>query len=225
MIKVYLTFGNKSTVNSNKTYVTERYVEYVRITGENKKSMDRRQRKTRDAIFNAFTHLLEKSAYNQITVQNIIDEADIGRATFYAHFETKDYLLKELCEELFDHIIDTAMGHPHAHGHYSCGDPEDSVFLHLIRHLKENDRNILALLSSQNNEIFLQYFKTNLKKLIRTQFAEQGRLKNDTVPEDYMVDHISASFVETVSWWLRHGMQDSPEQLSKYFEHVMASVI
>ena len=56
--------------------------------------MDRRQRKTREAIFNAFTRLLEKHAYNQITVQDIIDDADVGRATFYTHFETKEYLLK-----------------------------------------------------------------------------------------------------------------------------------
>ena len=69
--------------------------------------MDRRQRKTREAIFNAFIELLSNQHYNQITVGDIIDKADIGRATFYAHFETKDYLLKEMCEELFCHLFDT----------------------------------------------------------------------------------------------------------------------
>lgn len=187
--------------------------------------MDRRRRKTRDAIFNAFTRLLEKRAYSQITVQDIIDEADIGRATFYAHFETKDFLLKELCEELFDHIIDTAMGHPHVHGRYSCGKATDSVFLHLIQHLKENDRNILALLSSRNNDIFLQYFKNNLGKLIHIRFAEQGRLKSTELPEDYIVNHLSASFVETVSWWLRNGTKETPEQIAGYFELVNISLL
>lgn len=183
--------------------------------------MDRRQRKTRDAIFGAFTRLLEKQAYNQITVQEIIDEADIGRATFYAHFETKDYLLKDLCEELFGHIIDTAMGLPHGHYHCSFGTETDSVFLHLLRHLRENDRNILALLSSRNNEIFLQYFKTNLKKLIKTQFADAGKLKLADLPEDFVVNHISVSFVEMVSWWLSHGMKESPEELEAYFEVII----
>ena len=56
--------------------------------------MDRRQRKTREAIFSAFTELLSQKDYTQITVGEIIALADVGRATFYAHFETKDYLLK-----------------------------------------------------------------------------------------------------------------------------------
>ncbi len=179
--------------------------------------MDRRQKKTREAIFHAFTELLSGKHYHQISVQEIIDAADVGRTTFYAHFETKDYLLKELCEELFDHIIDTAMGLPHGQYHRSCGSATDSVFLHLLRHLQENDRNILELLSSENNEIFIRYFKSNLKKLIVSQYAEKGVLKSAVLPEDYLVNHLSSSFVEAVSWWLAGGRRETPETITAYF--------
>jgi len=179
--------------------------------------MDRRKKKTREAIFKAFTALLAEKNYNQISVQDIIDAADIGRTTFYAHFETKEFLLKELCEELFDHIIDTAMGLPQGHYHYACGNDTDSVFLHLLQHLQKNDRNILELLSSQNNELFLRYFKDNLKKLIISQYADKGLLRNAKPPEDYIVNHISSAFVETVSWWLLRNMKESPEVITEYF--------
>lgn len=179
--------------------------------------MDRRQKKTRDAIFGAFTALLSKKNYHHITVQDIIDAADIGRTTFYAHFETKDFLLKELCEELFAHIIDTAMGLPHGHHHDFCDSRTDSVFLHLLRHLQENDLHILELLSGENNEIFLRYFKDNLRKLVISQYAEGGQLDRNRLPTDFLVDHISASFVETVRWWLAHGMRETPETVTNYF--------
>ena len=186
--------------------------------------MDRRQKKTRDAIFSAFAELLSQKHYNQISVQEIIDAANVGRTTFYAHFETKDYLLKSLCEELFGHIIDTAMGLPHGHYHYSCGSKTDSVFLHLVRHLQENDRNILELLSSENNEIFMKYFKTNLRTLIMTQYAENGLLKSAALPEDYLVNHIASSFVETIDWWLSRGMKETPEVITEYFLSVIEPI-
>ena len=187
--------------------------------------MDRRQKKSRDAIFCAFTKLLSKKNYNNISVSEIIDEANVGRTTFYAHFETKDFLLKDLCEELFGHIIDTAMGLPGGQYHCSYAAATDSVFLHLLRHLQENDRNILELLSSQNNEIFIRYFKCNLKKLIITQYADKGVLKNDKLPQDYLVNHISSSFVETVGWWISGKMKESPEQITQYFLAVIEPIL
>ena len=98
--------------------------------------MDRRQRKTREAIFTAFIELLSKKDFAQITVGEIINQADIGRATFYSHFETKDFLLKEMSEELFCHIFDAMNEEKANHRHiFDCNAPE-SVFLHLIQHLK-----------------------------------------------------------------------------------------
>lgn len=187
--------------------------------------MDRRQKKTREAIFKAFASLLAEKQYNQISVQEIIDRADIGRTTFYAHFETKDYLLKDLCEELFGHIIDSAMGLPHEHYHYSSDSRTDSVFLHLLRHLQENDRNILELLTSQNNEIFLKYFKNNLQRLIMTQYAQKGLLTSAGLPEDYLVNHLTATFVETIDWWLSHNMQETPEKITELFLSVIEPVL
>lgn len=187
--------------------------------------MDRRQQKTRTAIFSAFTSLLAEKSYSKITVQEIIDVANVGRTTFYAHFETKDDLLKELCEELFGHIIDSAMDCTHTHGLYSDGSAPESVFCHLLQHLQENDKNIIALLSCESSEMFLRFFKDSLNELVRSQFINQNRKANTDIPEDFLINHISGSFVEMVLWWIKGHRKQTPEDLDRYFRAVIEPII
>ena len=187
--------------------------------------MDRRQQKTRTAIFSAFTSLLAEKSYSKITVQEIIDAANVGRTTFYAHFETKDDLLKELCEELFGHIIGSAMDCTHTHGLYSDGSAPESVFCHLLQHLQENDRNIIALLSCESSEMFLRFFKDSLNELVRSQFINQNRKANTDIPEDFLINHSSGSFVEMVLWWIRGHRKQTPEDLDRYFRAVIEPII
>ena len=183
--------------------------------------MDRRQKKTREAIFKAFTELLTKKHFNQITVGEIIERANVGRATFYAHFETKDFLLKEFCDELFCHVFDALGEGGEEHRHiFECSAPP-SVIEHLFVHIQNNDNNILSLLSCENNELFLKYFKGNLQSLVRKQAHIFESKKPQGIPDSYWIDHISATFVETLRWWSANGMKENAQTLSKYFLSVI----
>ena len=84
-----------------RVYVTEQFVLSVHMTAQ-----DRRITKTRKAIYNAFLQLLNQKDYEAITVQEIIDLADVGRSTFYSHYESKELLLDELCQKLFHHLFE-----------------------------------------------------------------------------------------------------------------------
>ena len=179
--------------------------------------MDRRQRKSREAIFAALTELLSEKDFMQITVGEIIQRADVGRATFYAHFETKDYLLKELCAELFCHVLDAACCQHSEHRHiFNCEAP-DSAFVHLLQHLQQNDNHVLDLLSGRNNELFLQYFKSNLRQLTESQLPLFAARKSERLPDDFWIDHIASVFVDTVRWWVDHGLQESAQTVAEYF--------
>ena len=179
--------------------------------------MDRRRRKTREAIFTALITLLSKKEFAKITVGEIIAQADIGRATFYAHFETKDDLLKALCEELFCHIFDATDEDNPAHQHIFDCQPPDSVVLHLLRHLQKNDNHILDLLSCRDNDLFLRYFRQGLRALIERQLPVFASKKSEQLPNDFLLNHITSTFVETVRWWVKNGMRETPETISAYF--------
>lgn len=179
--------------------------------------MDRRQKKTRTAIYSAFIELLGSKDFSAITVQEIIDKADVGRATFYAHFETKDYLLKEMCEELFSHILGVC------DTHYKC-DMECSFYLHLLRHIKNNDDNILRLLKGHNNELFLGYFRKSLEGMV-ARTTDESEIRKLGVPKDFFVNYIAVAFTQTVFWWAEREFAQSPEQISIYFNAILGEKI
>jgi hypothetical protein len=83
--------------------------------------------------------------------------------------------------------------------------------------LQKNDNRILDLLGCENNELFLRYFKENLKELIKNYPHLFGGEKPREIPDDYWINHISATFVETIGWWLHNGMKESPQTLADYF--------
>ncbi len=180
--------------------------------------MDRRQRKTRAAIFDAFTFLLSRKTYDRITIQEIITQADVGRTTFYAHFDTKEDLLKALCRELFGHILDSAADHRHA-GSYSNEAAPPSVFCHILQHLQQNEHQVLTLLDGENSDLFMRYFKNSLSDLIQTQLLPE--LPETGLPEAFLTNHLCASFVEMVRWWSRSGRKETPEELDHYFHLVL----
>lgn len=64
--------------------------------------IDRRVAKTRAAICQALNDLMAEKKYASITIQDIIDRANVGRTTFYSHFIDKDELLNSCIETVFE---------------------------------------------------------------------------------------------------------------------------
>lgn len=182
--------------------------------------MDRRQQKTRAAIFSAFSALLSEKPYSKITIQDIIDRANIGRSTFYAHFEAKDSLLKEMCGELFDHIIEGVMHDNVPSDAHMAPGVEDPVFCHLLQHIDANTNHVRDLLTSESSDIFLRFFKSSLDRLIAS-YLLKDKTPSCPVPEKFLLNHISGSFVEMVQWWVRRDMKETPEELDAYFRAVI----
>lgn len=176
--------------------------------------MDRRQRKTRQAVFDAFTHLLEEKNYSSITVQEIIDQADIGRSTFYSHFETKDELLKSLCTEIFEHVFSEHLSKEISHDFSKENKNYQNEITHLLYHLQDSRSYIKGVLASESGEIFMRYFKEYLIVL----FGEEMTKHSFEVPADYLLNHMVCDFAETVRWWMNHEEYE-PEEVATFFLH------
>lgn len=175
--------------------------------------MDRRQKKTRQAIFDAFASLLEQKNYNLITVQNIIDRANIGRSTFYAHFETKDELLQALCSNIFSHVFSEPLHSEKSHDFSGMNYDLDERITHIFYHLKDNQTEIIRLLSCESGELFLGCFKDCLPPLFHDALSTAHR----EIPPSFLESYLADSFANAVKWWSREGMKTSPEKMAGYY--------
>ncbi len=174
--------------------------------------MDRRQKKTRQAVYDAFTRLLEKKTYSNITVQEIIDAADIGRSTFYSHFETKDDLLRTLCAEIFGHVFSEHLTQEDSHDFSHDQSDMKSKITHILYHLQDNRNYIRSILSCESGEVFMLSFRTHLEQVFEGELAHCASV----IPTEYLRDHMVWDFAETVRWWMKRP-QYTPEEISGFF--------
>lgn len=82
--------------------------------------------------------MLARKSFANITVQEIIDEANVGRSTFYAHFETKDDLLKVMCTDIFNHVFSDDLEKEGNHDFSHAGHDFEKEITHILYHLQDN---------------------------------------------------------------------------------------
>jgi len=98
---------------------------------------DRRARRTRSLLHAALVELILERGYDRVTVQDILDRADIGRSTFYNHYPSKDELLLSRVHELEDAVrarISTGAQNPEEKSSTSLMAPMQPLFEHAGDH-------------------------------------------------------------------------------------------
>lgn len=78
---------------------------------------------------------MNAKSYGRMTVQDVIDVANVGRSTFYAHYASKEAFLEQLCQELFHYLF---------HQQRKIG-LEDYV-KHILGHFRDNKGSVASLL-------------------------------------------------------------------------------
>ncbi len=179
--------------------------------------MDRRQLKTRQAIIDAFVGLLTKNSYEKISVKDIIDAANIGRSTFYSHFETKDELARQICIDLFTHIFSHVI--PPCSTHNFSDKPQNAQnrIAHILYHLRDKRDYYQGIITHDESTLFLRFFREYMLKNVTIKLAGSQKEALQKVPEDFLISSLTSSFIGMVRWWFKNNMQQPSEEVAQYF--------
>ena len=186
---------------------------------------DRRVRRTQKLLHRALISLVLEKKYDSITIQQILDRADIGRSTFYAHFKSKDELLISGIHELRD-TLESAI-----QSERSQSKPHEGVIafsLAMFQHASEYREVYHALLNTQGWPIFRQRLEEMFDEIIRRECkAEIQRLKkaDSDVPVDLFVHYVNAGFFSVLTWWLGRPSRLTPLQINEIFHSLALPTI
>jgi AcrR family transcriptional regulator len=178
---------------------------------------DRRTRRTRTALRASLMSLMTEKGYDAVTVQDVIDRADVGRSTFYAHYTDKNDLLDDLLVGLWGLLMPAAIT--------DAPDPRRPLrfSLEMLRHVSDQRALLLGLLGPEQGGPVIRQVENMLIEVVRGELqqlaAGHGALG---VPIDLLAASVVASFLAVLRWWVDTDFTRTPEQMDAFYQAMVA---
>jgi AcrR family transcriptional regulator len=170
---------------------------------------DRRSQRTRQALGDALVDLMMEKGYDAISVKDIIDHANVGRSTFYAHFADKE----ELFVSQLDRVVDVLS--QHKPGENSNGNPFFPS-LGLFRHIHDQWKLYKILTWDSGVDLLTRHLHKSLSEKVEQNLLARGQAFE--VPVPIIANFLAGSFLTLIKWWLDNKMTYSPEQMDDIFQ-------
>ena len=186
---------------------------------------DRRVRKSKRAIKQAFIHLLTENNLDRITIQQISDLADVNRGTFYLNYEDKYALLDEMENEQIEKIkgfVDIRkMDLSTKTSDRFIEDFANKVIKNVITHIEQNMEFYQVILNlerkSQIEEQLADIVRSNIKHLIGNKDNVFG------IPENYYLSYVVGSMMSMIKYWVSDENRVSVEELVNYVSTIAST--
>lgn len=185
--------------------------------------MDKRVIKTKKDIKDSFLKILESKNYNDITIQDILNDSKVARSTFYQHFDSKEDILQSITEDIFEHINSSSLEKENNHDFSNKEDFKD-IFLHMLTHFYE-DRNVLkAVFDNESYGIFLKLLHHLMIDLINK--YKDSIIASNEIPESLIIKITIIDIMNTIKWWIKEDdFKSSPSEICDYFYKLSKSYL
>ncbi len=172
---------------------------------------DRRVRRTRRALQEALLSLMAEKGYDEVTVADLIERADVGRSTFYNHYADKADLLDDCLDGL------RAMIGPGPAPDAGPGAPDRLLGFSLpfLRHAGEQRPLARAMTDRAKATPLLGHVERVIVEAIR---AELPSGTAGPVPVEAVLHYVAGTFLALLTWWLNdEKTHHTPEQIDQIF--------
>jgi AcrR family transcriptional regulator len=205
---------NNSIVNhyAYVLYSTPTVVMFIISGGDTRMTtgtqIDRRILKTKEAINKAFLELFSEKEFEQITINDIADRANVNRGTIYLHYTDKYDLLNK--------CIDIHLSKMFGSCTININREKDDFITELkpiFNYFEDNFLFFSSMISNKITSLFqermLNFVKSSIKKNL-------DQSTNQTIDKELVTQFNASAFVGIIEWWILNKMPHSPQYMAEH---------
>ena len=183
---------------------------------------DRRVQRTRRLLHKALMSLILEKKYECITVQEILDRADVGRSTFYMHFQDKDELLFsgfQYLQNFLESVQATSTTVPGKSYERIIG-----FSLAMFEHAYEYRRVNRALLGSNAEAVVRRRIHSVLAEIVSRELKLELRSRksgNGPVLPELLAHFLVSTYISVMTWWLSSKNPVQPKDIDVAYRHLV----
>ena len=174
---------------------------------------DRRSQRTYQLVNAALMELLLEKRYETITVQDILDRANIGRSTFYSHYFDKEDVLESIAEQMLagfsQQVQQTEAGRAIVPS------------LALFRHVQHQHQLFQVLLRGRGEEVLWKagqaLLSRNIEQALKALYVGK---RAPRIPLAVVAQYLAGAFLNLLKWWLEAEMPYTAEQMDDMFQQL-----
>lgn len=186
---------------------------------------DRRVQRTRELLQKSLIDLIGERGYDAITIQDIVDRANVARTTFYVHYSSKDDLFLG-CHEVIVGEFQSGPLYPHPLSREELLSPETPEgIIWAYRHLEEARSRLHSIFQGKDGPLILRRIRDwsaqEIEANLRVAFAESDSL----ISFDLLATYLAGAQIALVQWWLEKHQPHTVENLAYTFHRLRRAAI
>jgi AcrR family transcriptional regulator len=182
---------------------------------------DRRVQRTRELLQQALIELISERRYDSITIQEIVDRANVGRTTFYLHYSGKVELFMS-CHEAI--VSEFHFGPPLSREELLSAEAPPGM-TSAYRHLLDARALLYPIFQGKDSLLILRRIRDRsaqeIEACLRAAFAEA----DSTIPFDVLANYLAGARIALVQWWLEKRRPHTPANLAQAFHRLQRAAI
>jgi AcrR family transcriptional regulator len=210
-------FGNGKRPNIPANVVRSRTLSVWLFNNMEGKKADKRVRRTQQALQNALLELMVERGYERLSVQHILDRADVGRATFYLHYRSKEDLLRSSLNRLRDHLANDWQS-------ASTNKERSSIplafSLAFFQHIDSHRKLYRAIVGRERGAIVDKQMRRLLAEVVLKNLGSPSDRARKGSTADMTAQYVAGALMAIVTWWLDRSIKLSAEEIDHAFRQM-----